>query len=328
VEIKEKIKTSVETYRQAPGINYSGLSKLAYSPLLYKKNLDNPEDKKSTSAMNLGSCVDILLTDENSFYDNFYIMTAHKPDSEMMCKYIETLVGTNNHEEAYIVSGYKLSADKVKEKYLKEGSNYHEALTLSKDKIILTFNEFSQCKEVVSAIKNKFPQYFNKEENIDIYYQVAILWKYENTDCKSLLDIIEVNHNTKTIQPIDIKTTSKSILEFSQSYEYWKYYLQASFYSKSLYWAKANSIFRDCSNYTILPFQFLVAEMANIHPPYLFNVSSFDLIRGEFGGKNKNGDRIKGFAELIKDLKWHIQTDNWCYPYEYYNNEFNLNIFV
>jgi len=57
VEIKEKIKTSVETYRQAPGINYSGLSKLAYSPLLYKKNLDNPEDKKSTSAMNLGSCV-------------------------------------------------------------------------------------------------------------------------------------------------------------------------------------------------------------------------------------------------------------------------------
>ena len=41
---------------------------------------------------------------------------------------------------------------------------------------------------------------------------------------------------------------------------------------------------------------------------------------------NLKGDTIKGFKQLIEELQWHIKTNNWSYPKEYYDN-YQLGIF-
>lgn len=326
---KTKIKPMTEKeYRAHDAVNYSSLSKLDYSPKAYKE-----AKQEETLAMIKGSAVDCLLTDgEDAFHSQYYVMTATKPKSEQMQLYVQSMLENDNRDMAQTMSGYKTTVTDAK--WEKEGQPYYDAIKVSSGKSILDYETYAQIKAVVDTLKNNeytgkyFTEKSNLPEGIEIMYQVPIIFTVKNVadpmvdtvevdiESKALLDLIVINHNSNTISPKDLKTTGKPVLNFKSSFVYWKYYIQASLYTEGvIQWAMDKY-----PGYTVEPFEFIVAEMANQNPPMIYRVTDEDLSVGENGGRDLNNNEIKGYRQLMEKLLWHRATNKWDYHSEIYEN--------
>ena len=307
----------VKEYRKKEAINYSSLSALAVSPQAYIAR----DDIGNIPAFRKGSAVDCLLTTPDDFNMEFYVMAIRKPPPTMMLKYVEKLFETGDHDKAYIESGYKSKPEAVKEKYEAEGKEYYQGLKDARGKVILSYDEYEKVQRAVNAVKEgEFTkQYFGRSKaGIDILYQFPIYWETEGQACKSLLDIVVIDHKNKEIFPIDLKTTGKSVLNFRSAFMKWKYYLQASFYTDAVTFWKNND--SDLVDYTIKNFKFLVVETMGSNPPMLFLCNDRDLDMGRNGGSDLFGNQIKGYKNLIDDLNYHERTGKWDFPREVYEN--------
>lgn len=311
-----------EEYRKHPGINQSLLGKLANGPKGVKK-----EDEGDRSYFTLGSLVDCKLTDADNFNNKYYVMTATKPSSEMMLAYADMYYLTNDHSKALAASGYKSDPTVVpkssktgKSKWETEGKPYYDALSQAGDKQVISFEQEVQANQIVAILKNnEFTSKYFKEDNL---FQVPIIFKYHSRECKALLDIIHIDYSNKTIRPVDLKTTGKSVLSFRSAYLSYKYYIQAAFYTAALEYAVKNDLnLAEFADFEILPFQFIVQETNMYNPPHIFEVDDEDMFVAEYGGIVEGaGYEIKGFQELIDELEYHEETEQWDYRQEVYHN--------
>ncbi len=313
-----KSKNVVQEYREKEAINYSSLSALATSPQAYIAR----DDMEEIPAFRKGSAVDCLLTTPDEFYSEFYVMESDKTPSPAMLKYIEELYKTDSHEKAYIASGYKLKPEAIQAKFETEGKAYYQGLKDARGKTLLGFEEYGQVQNAVRQVKEgEFTaKYFQPVTSKDyqILYQFPIYWEVEGHACKSLLDLLVLDHVTKTIVPIDLKTTGKSALNFRSAFMKWKYYLQAAFYSEAVNFWKNNDT--DYVDYTIKNFKFIVVETMGNNPPVIYETTNNDLDVGTNSGYDSHGNYIKGFVELINDLNYHDKNGCWDFPKEIYTN--------
>jgi hypothetical protein len=310
MEVEEKTYTEKE-YRKAEGINYSKLSAVDRDP----KSVNR--ESSETDAMLKGSIVDCLLTG-GDFHAEYYVMTTVKPKSEQMIAYVESMVRSGNHEVAQIESGYKQKVSEAK--WEKEGRFYYDALIASEGKTVISWEMNTECTAVVKALKeNEFTgKYFNNmaPEDVEIKDQLIIFFTVMGKKCKAMLDKVVVSHGARKIYPIDLKTTGKSVKQFKASFVFWRYYIQAAFYTEAVtQWAAEYY-----PEYTVEPFEFIVAEMANYNPPMIYTVSEQDLLVGRFGGEDFYGNPIKGYEQLMNDLQWHTKNDQWDYTRDVYMN--------
>jgi hypothetical protein len=100
----------------------------------------------------------------------------------------------------------------------------------------------------------------------------------------------------------------------------WRYYLQAAYYYDGLNWRIKNH--DEVDDYQMLPFEFVVISSKNLHNPLVYQTTENDLSVGRNGGKLSYNDReVRGWIQLIKDLKWHERNNKWSYPREVYESE-------
>lgn len=313
-----KSKNVVQEYRAKEAINYSSLSALATGPQAYIAR----DQIEEIPAFRKGSAVDCLLTTPDDFYSDFYVMTINKVPSGMMFKYVEELFRTDSHEQAYAASGYKLKPESIKEKFEAEGKEYYTSLKDARGKTILGYEEYNQVQMAVKQVKEGdfTAKYFKKSINEDhkILYQFPIYWEMEGQSCKSLLDLLVIDHANKEIFPIDLKTTGKSALNFRSAFMKWKYYLQAAFYTEAVNFWKNNDT--DLANYTVKNFKFIVVETMGNNAPVIYETSDSDLFVGRNSGEDQYGNYIKGFIELVSDLNYHEEHGVWDFPKEIYTN--------
>jgi len=305
-------------YRAHKGINYSLLSSLATSP----KGL--VAKKKDESYFTLGSLVDCLCTTPEEFHNLYYVMTVTKPGSDMMQKYAEEYLATGSHTDALAASGYKSgittpAKGKTESKWDIEGVPYYDALVAGKGKLVVSMEEYMQACQMKNILhKNEFTSKYFNDSNM---FQVPIIWKYYGKECKALLDIIDIDHERKTIRPVDLKTTGKSVLSFSSAYISYKYYLQAAFYTNALVYAiKNDPSYAIYKEYAVLPFQFVVIETGMYNPPHIFEVDDLDMVVAENGGQTANGYEVKGYKQLIEELEYHRTTGQYDYKQDVYEN--------
>jgi hypothetical protein len=346
-------------YRKLDAVSYSSLSKLASSPRAFKLNQESTEDKQS-SAMILGSVVDIMLTEPKRFDEEVYVMTTGKPGSEMMLKFCENLAETGDGIKAFQASGYKQNPQ-ASAKFEKEGKSYYEAILAGQGKMIIGAEDFFKANQIVETLKtNLFTKgYFvpNRDPDIELRFQEVVQWvahfvpiddpMHKGEDMmkiKSMIDIIHINHRTGVITPIDLKTGAEGFMK-----SYWKYkrYLQAAMYTDSLTlhtWGESN--FDNPGSYTIAPLKFIYADTNLFYPPMIYSSTNEDISIGVDGlsylvpvaglAKSFRDDeihkidtvgfgpshqiKIKGYRQLIAELDWHIRMDQWNYTYEDFHN--------
>lgn len=313
---------TLENYRSYPALNYSTLAKVDRNPSLLLR-----DDTEQTQALTLGSIVDCLMTNQSKFDDIYIVAKAEKPTGQQG-EFIDKLwnlwrvdtvledIFDLAYEDVKTGNGGKLR-DSL-EKFIsnfeeKGGRTYFEFLISTVGKTVISQAEFNSCTQIVNAFyTHPFTKdYFTPKSNVEIVYQNPLLFELDGTLYKVLLDIIILDHINKTIQPIDIKTMSEATSSFPYSVFKWRYDIQASLYSTAV--RKNYSDF-----YEILPFKFMVGSFSN-YKVAVYNAESL-LDFGMNGGETTWGTEYKGWLELTKLYKWHMETQQFEHTKELYDS--------
>jgi len=308
-----------EVFRNTSGMSYSRLSKLADSPQAYRSSL--VEDVKS-SAIDLGSLVDIMLTESDELHNKVYVMMTAKPSSDMMLAFVHAKLEGKNDNEAHQLSGYSTRTNVIS-KFETEGKPYYDAVIAAGDKMIVDFNQITTANQIVATLKSNpytKPYFTEQNDHIELIFQVPIIWKIETEEVtlKSVLDIIQIDHEHHIIQPVDLKTGAEP---FYKGFFRYKRYLQGSMYTDATIYA-----LKDKTYYKVLPMKFIFADTTLYKPPIIYNMIERDIEVGRDGLVDQTGRVYKGYLQLIKELLWHQKNDLWDYSYDVYQNNGEVDI--
>lgn len=262
---------SEEAYRRLKAIHYSQLSN--YYSNGYKTLF---EEKKITDAMVFGSLVDCLFTDSINFGNKFKVMNTKLPTEGIM-KVINLMLEknpTSKFEELtnlFIIQccneveygkSYK---DETKVKYISDYSTYYNYRIESKNKQVVSSEDYELAIKAVEAIKRdeKITELLKYDENTDIIYQAKVLTGFGDKQVKCMFDIIKLDFTDKTITPIDLKTSSNIEDAFELNFYTYNYWIQATLYSENLR-LKLDEL--GLQDWSILPFEFIVINKENRQP--------------------------------------------------------------
>ena len=282
---------------------------------------ENSEDAKHFL---LGSAVDCMLT-STDFLEEFHVSSLENRPSDNVRNIVNSVfsmaIQKGNDREFTNFKSEILEAcnnfeyypnwkDETRVNKILENYQYWNDLVLSEGKKVLSAEEYLTVRNIVASIKNhKFTrEYFRKAgSELEIVYQLPIFF----------------NHSDKTIQPIDIKTTSGRTVHFPTSFRKYRYDIQAAWYTLALEYYKNNNIFY--SDYKVLPFKFIVESTTDIGRPLVFTCSKEALYTGRYGVEESiqtrlifsnetiaNGNKAlkyKGFETLLDELIKLRNTD-------------------
>lgn len=340
----------IKAYNENIGISQSALKDFLISPMYYKlKHIDEKITKERKSYLDLGSLVDCqILTPE--YFEEIYAIYNLKisPQTKLLCEHIV------NNDIDY--SSYDIILDEIKnlnifktikkidtiKKKLEEDNfeDYIDFCFKNKGKTIIDLNVYCKSLEIVtSLITSEFTKdYFRKTEDyIEVLTAQPIYWEYEddNTeygpiDCKSLIDLIIIDHYNKTISINDLKTTAKNTSDFGYSIMDYRYDFQASFYREAVRWWIRNKKL-ELKEYKILDnFNLIVESTTNIGSPLVYNLHVSVLDKAKNGDMYYEKNKLKtvpGFKKALEDLKWHLIEDKWFYTREQYENKGIINFY-
>ncbi len=182
------------------------------------------KDFKESIAIVLGSYVDMLLTSPDLSQSLFIEDLAKRPSDTIRGFLVNTFKVLENEKvnenlETYRdllintarQAGYQNNwgDDAIWKSIFKDGEEYWKFLIQSKGRTIITSEEMRLSKTIASlAMSHPLTgKYFIDQPNVDKYYQLPLYWLYEDLPCKGLVDILIVEHETKTIYLTDIKST-------------------------------------------------------------------------------------------------------------------------
>jgi hypothetical protein len=336
----------MSNYRELDGENQSRLKLMLKNPQAYSKN-----KSVKTDYFAFGSLVDFLLTEKDKdLEDEFYVLKDIKISDNVkkivdkIFDYYETFSETivvdptkdvplQNKEMIIefakeLEYGQNWKPETLIAKLQEAGQPYYDILQEAKGKTKISEEDYYKAVNCKMAVMSdpKLSKYFKSEKSKDLTINTEVIFKkildfeYEGFHCKGELDQIHIDHNAKTITPIDEKTTAESVLSFNYNFWKYRYDFQASFYTEGLKRDKELQPLFD-QGYTLEPFKFIVIEKELINRPVIFTTTNTILHIGKYGGVLANGKEIEGFHQAIQRLRFHQESNNWEFPKEYYDND-------
>ena len=155
--------------------------------------------------------------------------------------------------------------------------------------------------------------------DIEIVYQADITFELEGVECKALPDILIIDHKKRTIQIVDLKTTSSYDQNVMSSFMKFGYDYQAAWYTLALEAVTEQA--GELYGYTVSPsFLFVFIDTVQGCEPICVKMSELDVDCAINGGV-RYGKHRKGILDIFREYVWHAETDLWDYPMEYYKND-------
>ena len=319
----------------------------------HQKILGEKRKEKSSDSLVLGTLIDFALSDcrgswqefEQNFDDKFILLSVKKGTGQLflLADLLYEYTLRDMDEEGNITSSFSNRFEEAFEKLQKEdkfkGKKVEWALEQFKDSDAeIYFSEnlkainklavdewmLTKCKNIVEnvLIDDNVKYLFEKQENVENLGKYVVEWEYKALKAKSELDNLTINHNTKEIIITEIKSTWDSE-DFERTYLKLRYDLAAIYYYKAVKY-----VFQDLQDYSI-KFQFLVIDTSPQGlRPLIYKLSGNDLLNAEIGFKTKSGYYYKGLEELVNEILWCQETQNWRISKEAFENNgiLNLNI--
>lgn len=270
-----------EEYRADNALSYSTLSKYERSGF---NDLDTLFDRIETPSLTFGSAVDTLITGSREEFDERFIIADFPAMSPSVLQIVKQLFA--GYSEKYdkldsipdkdiidlteAVKFYPNWRPQTRAKAIREqGDKFYRLLYLAKDKTVLDSQMYQDVLKTVDALHTSEATswYFQKDnpfENVERLYQLKFKTNLNGIMYRCMADLIVVDHDAKTVQPVDLKTSSKKEWDFFKSFIDWRYDIQAR-----LYWRiiracmDADEYFKD---FKLLPYQFIVANRTTLVP--------------------------------------------------------------
>lgn len=344
-----------KNYRKNDALNFSAIKDFdEHGPLAYYKKYVAKEKPESTptDAFDIGNLVDCLLTVPDTFDDRFFVIS---PDNsltgqskelvdEMFLitkKYYNQETGETevSFEEIFRTAFDNVQIDKRTGEHIKfKGKNwetvlssfsggpmedYYDRLCENISKRGVTHSNYTIAESIVRsllevpAINNVFNP---SDSDVEVQTQYPLYFEYMGVKLKGLLDVVHINHATKTVKEFDLKT-SWTVLDFQYNRNTNRYYLQEAVYNAGL-----KAAFPD---YTINPRTYIIADSKNQIRPYLARTLVDHLDQGYNGFTTQSGYRRRGINEIITEIQWHFDHSVWNTTSEIYknNDEIVLSLF-
>ena len=294
---------SESEYRQDPALSYSTLSR--YETLGFA-GLDKLYEKVESPSLTFGSCVDCIITDgESAFNERFMVsdIPSIEPSVEPIVKEVfekfhNAYTDINDIPESQLMPviasyGYQPRwKPETRCKTIREkGASYYQTMFMARGREILSQDTYNRVYACVRALKDSpntkwaFSEN-NPFDNIERFYQLKFKTTLNGIDYRCMADEIIVNHETRKIIPIDLKTSSSREYDFHRSFLRWHYQIQARLYWRILRKVMdENPTYRD---YALANWRFIVVNSIDNPNPLIW----------EFEDTQKQGTLTYGDIEL------------------------------
>lgn len=161
--------------------------------------------------------------------------------------------------------------------------------------------------------------YFDDTPGIQLIYQYKFVQKVNGYDVKGMLDCLVIDHDNKTIYPVDLKTGEESVENFDEVMLLHKYYLQASLYRSAIKAIVAKD--PDLKGYSVSNFEFVYLSKMNIFKPLIWVVPQTLHKAGWDGFTDRFGFKHKGLTELLEAYKYSKANALCNYAQTDYEND-------
>lgn len=308
---------SEQEYHDLPYWSYSVIKKYAKDgftslPFLTKKTEPN-------AAMEFGSLFDSIMTKGKRTLDEYAVMDVTVPPAER--KALDFIVtSTQEHFDDIpkdtintlcIQCQYypKWGVD-AKLDHLALFKDYYE-IRLSGKKIV-SKEDWNDAMDMYHVFRQDeyLSKLFGTKSNKDVeyIYQAKFVTDWtigdETVKVKVMPDLIVVNHKDKTIQPVDLKTSTDSAIKFKENFIQMHYYLQAELYTDVIRKLIDEQLQDTYGDYTILPYLFTdISRTDKVPVTYVY-----DPTNGFSFCKNDRFYSYKGWKELLAEILYYQKT--------------------
>jgi hypothetical protein len=316
-------------YQKKFYFSYSGLNKLFYSPALFYNHYVLQQREDSTDPHLIGGRVLHCLLFEPDKYDDYFISMPGKLPTDSQRKIIDNIFrihcGIGNNSllledysqdiltqllTANLYQALKTDQQRLEKILTEENKEYFEFLKKSLDKTVVDEPTLNGCKVQVEILKSNkdvraLLQLDKTEEDthIETYNELHIKMDHERLPFgfNGVLDNVVVDNEAKMLFINDLKTTGKSIQDFPDAVEYYKYWIQAVIYVilASEKFLKDKPDARDWK----VQVTFIVIDKYNL--VYPFQVSQETMSEWK-----------QDFKQVINIAQWHYNNKRYDLPYD------------
>jgi len=313
-------------YKKEFNFSYSSINKLLFSPRMFYNHYVLKEKEDSTdSHLVIGRVLHCLLLEPANFDNQFAVMTSKIP-SENNKKIIDNifrnyLVNQNNTLtlEDYskdilthlltinLHQSLKTDQQRLDKILTDENNEYFEFLKLSLGKTVIDEIILDNCKKSLDVIKANNDvrallqlDKIQEDNKIEVYNELIVSMSDKNLPFgfKGVLDNVVVDHNSKTLFINDLKTSGKSIQDFPESVDYYKYWIQGIIYVM----LASEKFLKDKQDWNV-QLTFIVIDKYNQVYPY--QVSSESLNKWKID-----------FEKIVTQIRWHYDNKQYDLPYD------------
>lgn len=313
-------------YKKEFNFSYSSINKLLFSPRMFYNHYVLKQKEDSTdSHLVIGRVLHCLLLEPANFDNQFAVMTSKIP-SENNKKIIDNifrnyLVNQNNTLtlEDYskdilthlltinLHQSLKTDQQRLDKILTDENNEYFEFLKLSLGKTVIDQTILDNCKMSLDVIKANDDvrallqlDKIQEDNEIEVYNELIVSMSDKNLPFgfKGVLDNVVVDHNSKTLFINDLKTSGKSIQDFPESVDYYKYWIQGTIYVM----LASEKFLKDKQDWNV-QLTFIVIDKYNQVYPY--QVSSESLNKWKID-----------FEKIVTQIRWHYDNKQYDLPYD------------
>ena len=316
-------------YQKKFYFSYSGLNKLLYSPAAFYTHYVLNQREDSTDSHLVGGRVLHCLLFEPDKYDDYFISLPGKLPSDNPRKIIDNIfrihLGYGNNSllledysqdiltqllTANLYQNLKTDQQRLDKMLTEEHKEYFEFLKQSLDKSIVDQPTLDGCKAQVEILKsNKDIRALlqldktEEDDHIEVYNELHIKMDHDKLPfgLHGVLDNVVIDKESKTIFVNDLKTTGKSIQDFPDAVDYYKYWIQAVIYLV----LAAEKFLKDVPDRHEWNIQvtFIVIDKYNLVYPFQVSEESMSTWK-------------KDFREVLKIAEWHYKNKRYDLPYD------------
>lgn len=220
------------------------------------------------------------------------------------------------------VKGVKLTGDEKRVKKMLDDKNisYFNFLKTKGSRKLIDPDMYDISARCVENIKKDvsilrllgYTQEQHENANIGIYNEIELTAPLEGFPfgIKGILDNLVIDLNTKTIYINDFKTTNKRLIDFPESVETWRYWIQVSIYYRLVKeFVKEGKIELD-DTWTV-KIHFIVADKFNQVFAYPVSKKSFE----EWNAKTE---------EVLKEAAFHYSERSYTLPFKFVTGNVEL----
>ena len=325
-----------EFYSKPFKFSYSSMSKLITAPsVFYKEYILKEREDEFKKYLLEGILIHFLVLENQNFDDKFLVMPDSLPSSNSITVIDKVYEMYKEKDDPSLIlmdfspeidniltdmklhQNVKDQAKRIAKIVEPKGENYFEFLKKKQGRTIIDSELLDKCTRRAEIVRDNECisellglNLVSDGKNYGVYNELPLEIEAEEGKAfgyKGIVDNVVVDVKAKTVRINDFKTTSKSLVDFPESVEYWNYWLQAVIYLKLV----QDYLDRAIDNTWSVEFRFIVFDRHN--QLYAFPVRTSTL-----------EDWKAKFMNVEKEAEYHYNSKDFTLPYKYAQGIVNL----